>query len=525
MSVVADPPRPLYHSPLGLFPFQGEAAAYGYLREANYVVYDTGIGKTHIGMATSALLFEDDLIDLVWVVAEQPKIDDWRRDFERYTDLTAKLYHGPRRGRVLDDPPQVVISTYETTSRDCAEKNPNKPRAYRDKPLVGWLRGRRVLFVFDEITGKLRNRSSGLYKGLDHTIRLLRKRGGSGVRVMGLTATPVERNPESTFNSYRLLHPSPITVEEFGKRYILAWDDYQNAKSFMNIGEGDKVRDESVPTFSSVISDIMLRKSKFDDDVIDQFPRRIEEDFYIPLSDDHLDLYDTVSDLYAEREAALFTVQRMLAGHPLSLAYSEGAMAQEIVGAVGVEALRRIGSTKADRLVDDLTRMVIQEGQQVVVFTFFGQSILPVLSDRLRAEGLRHVVHHGALSLADKERAKASFVAGDSPIFLSSDAGARGLNFGNACYVINYEYPLTHANLVQRIDRVHRIDSRHPAVTAYNYIAPLTVEEGIVALNQQRNEWHDLVLGDDEDGASLSAADRAMMRKLARRRDLTKEGI
>ena len=116
----------LYSSPIGLYDFQAEGVATCYLKPVILPVWDTGIGKSHLAMATAALLFEDEKIDLCLVVAERNKLerDEWPKDFDTYTSLYWRLYHGitpKKRAEMRVALPQVLLSTYETIRGDCAK--------------------------------------------------------------------------------------------------------------------------------------------------------------------------------------------------------------------------------------------------------------------------------------------------------------------------------------------------------------------------------------------------------------------
>lgn len=705
-------PEPLYHSPLGLFDFQAIGVAYCYERLSNLVVFDTGIGKSHIAMATSAMLFEDGLIDHVMVVCEKNKIKEWLADYGKFTSLSAALYYGTiaKRAGVLANPPQVMISTYETSGRDAARLvSVPKRKTKRLDPhiLIDGLAGKRVLVVYDEMT-KLGNRGSNIHKAHELLVSTLRQ--GSGCRVMGLTATPIERSPENFYNLGRILCPDSVgTVASFERDHVKAHDIFGNPSAFKNLSDSDC--EPEVTPFTEKIRPVMLRKRKTDPDVIDQFPKTTEEITYVPLADRQQEFYEAVKEVFEGSDdltqMLLFTTLRQIAAHPLSLLYSRGQIAREIVGQVGEEGLRALGSAKTDRLVEYLVPLVMGQGAQVVVFTFFGPSVIPLLKEAIEAKGMRVACNHGGMSDRDREQQKADFKAGNREVFLTSDAGARGINLPEALYccveastpvltadlrwvpagslregdsilagdeyptaggragarkwrrgsvvrnqiesrecvrvtlsngdsmevtpdhlmyvetrkgirewrradevrigwtcpryldvwetedsfeggwvsglfdgegwcapvgekgqalgvaqkpglVMNaiehpritsveqigrrdvavmetttktffadgyfhhnceYEMALTHANRTQRLNRIHRIDSVHPAVTFQTFIAPDTVEDGIARSVLKRNEWSDILLDDDDPGDNFfSAKERKRLLSIARKR-------
>jgi superfamily II DNA/RNA helicase len=181
-----------------------------------------------------------------------------------------------------------------------------------------------------------------------------------------------------------------------------------------------------------------------------------------------------------------------------------------------------MGSAKEEAMVEWAKEL---GGDQGVVFTFYGQSVLPLLHTRLLAEGFTVSVNHGQMSREERAESQRAFKAGETQIFLSSDAGARGLNLGCGSALLHYELPLLYSTFVQRSDRIHRIDSIHESVTVSALIAKDTVEVALADLLLKRNGWSDAVLEDDayvEDAdpgeAFLSAQMRKALWDSARRR-------
>lgn len=486
--------------------------------------------NSHMAMALAALLFEDGLIDLCLLVAEKNKLekDEWPKDLTTYTKLDWKKYHGTNRAKLRDDLPQVLLSTYETIRLDVARIEKVQRGRRTVKTLVPNVltetiisKCKSVLVVYDEMT-KLGNRSN-LHKSHDLMLKTLRK-AGVEVRVLGLTATPIERSPENIYNLGRLLVPGQIpTVDRFSRNYVLTRDGFGNAVKFKNLSVETQADRDVIP-LAEVLRPVILRKRKTDDDVIDQFPRTVEEPpMFVTLSDNHYDFLDSVratfetGDDVADRP--LFTLMRQLAGHPASVVHSQGQYAQAITEAVGEASLRVIGCAKLDRLVEYLVPLIRGQGAQATVFTFFGKSVLPFIQEALEDVGFRVAINHSGLADRFRSDEKARFKAGHADVFLTSDAGARGINLPEATYAIEYESALTRANQVQRLNRIHRIDSTHPSVTFGTLVARDTVEEGIIQGVLRRNEWSDQLLEDGDPGENfVTASQRRRVLAIARKR-------
>lgn len=525
----------LYFSERGLYDFQVEGIVEVYTRtegaDGLIAVWDTGIGKSHLAMASAAYLFTDDLIDLVMVIAEKNKLEEWQEDFSTFTALSAHRYHGTgRQQRLAKSPsPHVFITTYETGRNELLAYEATGAKRGRgnrvDGPLVSTLglRGKRVLWVFDEPT-KLRNRSSENHRAYDYLLKTLR-RGPGHQRVLGLTATPIERDIVDAYNIGRIIAPERMpSVAEFDRLYVAEYDQYGRAR----------IKPGRQHIFAQLFQQVVIRKRKTDPDVLDQFPKQVEESLQVPLLADHAKLYEAVeamtdpvdgevdecSGAQAEvQERQLYTVLRMIAGHPAALLHSESEIALAVTETLGADHLRSIKSSKVDALLAKLAVLVRGQGAQTVIFTFFARTVLPEIERELTEAGYSVATYHGGQSTSRNEESKRAFRAGEVEILLASDAAARGINLQNAQYVIEYESALTYANRNQRINRVHRISSELPSVTCITMIAENTIEDGLMDLMLARNRSQDILLGDSSDEtAFISAADRRALLRVYRDR-------
>lgn len=510
----------LFWSPVGLYPFQADdiAAALAHTApgraQGRIVVWDTGLGKTIFGMAAAGMLFEDGEIDLVISVVERNKIGDWVADFERFTALNVLSYHGANRQKKLERQgvPQVLVSTYDTLRTDLVRHEKAPGRRGRGKTVDGplmaalGLREKRVLWIFDEITA-LQNRSSLRHKAFDYVLRQTR-RTGHWQRVFGLTATPVQTGIEDPYNIARITNPAVMPkVSDFEQAYTKGRDPF-----------GRYVyQPDARERFGELFRPLCLIKHKTDEDVRDQFPKRVEKSIWVPLEPAHRKLYDAVRDMLfsgesepeSERlEQLAFTILRMTAGHPASHLYAGNDVSRTIVEVMGEDGLREITSSKSAELIQRLKPIVKGQRDQAIVFTFYGQSVLKALSADLQAAGYTVGEYHGGNSPAVNDGLQHAFKDGRFEVLLASDAAAKGLNLANAAYTVEYESALTHALRLQRLNRTHRIDSTLSLNTCYTMIAEGTVEEGIAKKMLSRHADHDALIGGRADEGYITAADR-----------------
>lgn len=511
--------EPLYRS-ARVYQFQAEGVARAYLMGDALVVWSTGIGKSHLAMALSALLFEDDLIDLVLLVCEEGKLSEWLGDYRTFTKLDAGLYRGDpaRREKIRNEMPQVAIGTYETIRNDTARKIAGRQRALEAGPLTEVLSGRRVLVIYDEMA-KLKNRTSQTYRNHEFFLRTLRREGEA--RVVGLTATPMERDPENVLNVARLVSPGICTVAQFEKDHVTGRDHFGRAWGYHNLGDDDHTQPWVEP-LAKKLEPILLKKDLHDDDVRHEFPQRIEEFSFVDIPAKLREFYTAVSEVEAPgplSERALAMVLRQIVGHPQAILSSQGELAQWIVGEVGVEGIKALPAPKVDALVHMLKGLVEGEGLQAIVFTFFGQSVLPLIREALVEAEISVAINHGGLSSRERDEQKDLFRAGERSVFLTSDAGSKGINLPEAAWTINFEMPLLYSTYEQRIGRNFRIDSEREQVFVRNLIARDTIEEALAASVMRRNEWWDsFITSRDAAGERAyqpTAAERQLLMRLA----------
>lgn len=509
-----------FHSPWGgLFRFQFDAIAGTILHESGLVCWHTGLGKSVFGCALAAYLFEHEDWDHVLVVAEHNKHDEWLADIATFTGLSSLRYYKlspAKRAQVRESLPAVLVSTYETIKIDVANKlSLVEGRRRRERlvagPLLDKLKGRRVLVIYDEITKIGATRTSDNYRAHDFMLRQIEASGR--MAAVGLTATPMQRDPESYYNVARLINPVLAgTVTRFYADHVARRDHFGNVSAWKNIDDDDRL--PGAVTLREKVEPILWRKAKTDPDVVRYFPKTTEApNIQVTLSDIHYELYETIANTYADADEMtqrhLVGLLRLVAGHPLALLHSKHSVAQVVVEEIGERGLARIGSAKTDALLQYLEMVVKGQGSQVVIFTHFANTIFPVLSQALEDNGHEVAYYRPEMPERVLRADKAAFQAGDKAVYLRSDAGSRGENLPQANYIIHYELPSLYMTYEQRIGRASRmrLDTAQPPVTSQAFVAQHTIEEGLACLMLKRNEYQDRLV-ESESADFLSARHR-----------------
>lgn len=505
----------MFRSPIGLLDFQASSIAQSYLdTEAGrydggrLIVWDTGCGKSIFGLQMAALMAEDDASgarrhDLTIVIAERGKVSEWVDDVKEFTTLSVRKHLGANRWKQMTKlgMPDVLVTTYDTAKLDLVrfEKAQRGKKVVANK-LFEQIEDLEVMWVLDEMGAKLANRTSMTYKAFDWTFKQRRKAHPKTHRAFGLTATPLESGYENAFNLGRLLFPSLMpTVQGFEDAYVTSRHQQFGTPRYNSL---------AVPQFASLFGPVMDRKSKKDPEIDAQFPRMLKRTSRIDMGPEQAKLYRAIASLQEEDEEpvpGLWGVLRMVADHPAAIPFAarngDSKLVKALVQTWGEDAFN-VPCAKADELVERL-KQITAEGHKAVVFTFFGQTVLPVLKAQMVRAGINVWVNHGGMTEAESARERADFRnTPQSGVYLTSDAGCRGINLPEATYLFEYEGSLTFANHEQRINRIHRLSSTAPSVTCTTFLTNDTVEEHILDLMLERKAQTHLLL-DDDDGEAL----------------------
>lgn len=136
---------------------------------------------------------------------------------------------------------------------------------------------------------------------------------------------------------------------------------------------------------------------------------------------------------------------------------------------------------KADELAALFDGLFEQPDAKAVVFSQWTRTHNIVIR-RLEARGIGYVSFHGGVPSEKRPALVERFRDDpDCRVFLSTDAGATGLNLQHASTLVNMDLPWNPALLEQRIARIHRMGQKRP-VQIVNFVAKGTIEEGMLSV-------------------------------------------
>ena len=119
---------------------------------------------------------------------------------------------------------------------------------------------------------------------------------------------------------------------------------------------------------------------------------------------------------------------------------------------------------------------------KVVVFSFF-KPMLSLMETELRKRRIGYTKITGDVDSTERfRRIKAFNNEPDCRVFLSSDAGAYGVDLNRGSHLINYDLPWSAGVLSQRVSRIDRTSSSFSSITIGYLYGRDTIEERMLRM-------------------------------------------
>jgi SNF2 family DNA or RNA helicase len=155
-------------------------------------------------------------------------------------------------------------------------------------------------------------------------------------------------------------------------------------------------------------------------------------------------------------------------------------------------------SSKLERLEELLEQILREEGRKIVLFSEW-TGMLDLVEQRLRKLHARWVRLDGSVPQSKRQALVETFRRDSQiPLFLTTNAGATGLNLQAANTIVNVDLPWNPAVLEQRVGRVHRMGQRRP-VQVFLLVTEDTIEENLLGTLAAKHDLAEAVLDPDSD--------------------------
>ena len=174
-------------------------------------------------------------------------------------------------------------------------------------------------------------------------------------------------------------------------------------------------------------------------------------------------------------------------------------------------------SSKLEELDQLLDQLMAEEDRKIVLFSEW-TTMLNLIEPLLEKKRLNYVRLDGSVPQKKRQGLMHQFQKDpDCKLFITTNAGATGLNLQAANTVINVDLPWNPAVLEQRISRAHRMGQKRP-VQVFLLVTKDTLEENLLATLSSKHELSLAVLDPDSDTAEVDMA--AGMEELKRRLEI-----
>lgn len=495
--VLADYER--YRAPLkiegyDLHPFQQFSLQRAFETDFWFFNWATGAGKSFCCAAgVKELLGHGDADVVILCTMAKSKINQVRFFEAAGLDVVVNDGDKNKRAKGYRAGHQVYVMNYE--------------KLWVDYPFIAaMVQERNVVWIFDEvhkiITGDKPNKSRVAFEKLVKTTMTNKiwpmsasVVNGNPLRFRDLFALGGGRNPLGTKTSFEARYADEIELVEMktktNKKFYLTnytWNQTRLQEVRHRVGGYTQTARKTDPGLAPYFKGLQTIVEPIQ--ASDQ--ERALSEFIVDRA------YDAY--LAGVSLAPYFHLLRTTANIPTALLHSQSEVVKELIKAEHWDLDKLMVAagrgTKLGRL-NEMLEAIREGGDKVLVFTHWTNLTLHLIKDHLTVP---HVVHYG-VGQSDKESQAAQdrFKADpDITCFLTSDAGAHGLNMQCARYVIQYEPTYSYDEGMQRASRIDRSDSHLDGLTNYVFVTEDSVEERVWAINNARRVLTGIVQGTAE---------------------------
>jgi SNF2 family DNA or RNA helicase len=404
---------------------------------------EMGLGKTIQAIAAAEILARHFGVAKVLVICPTSLKYQWQSEIKRFAGRDARVISGGRAQRqqdyVHDD--FCKITNYEKLQPDL-------------DLIAAWAPD---LVIVDEAQ-RVKNWNTIAARAL--------KRIDSPYAVV-LTGTPLENKLEELISIVQF-----VDQHRLGPTWKLLYEHQIKDEAGRVTGY------TGLEKIGQTLAPIMIRRRK--SEVLMQLPERTDQNLMVPMTEmqmlHHQENADVVAQIVNRWRKMKFLSDKDQ--RRLTCALQNMRMSCNSTYLIDQETDHGV---KADELAALLDELCAQPEAKVVVFSQWTRTH-DIVIRRLEARGLGYVSFHGGIpsekrpALVDRFR--------DDPacrVFLSTDAGAAGLNLQHASTLVNMDLPWNPALLEQRIARIHRMGQKRP-VQIINFVAKGTIEEGMLSV-------------------------------------------
>lgn len=422
-----------------LHPYQVDGVKFAFLEGRTINADEMGLGKTVQAIATAELLKRESLVESVIVICPTSLKYQWLAEIQKFTDSTAIVVEGDmlRRREQLANPDFFYkICSYQAMSNNI--KAGHIPQA--------------DMVIYDELQ-RLKNRDTQMGKQL----RKLQSQ-----YIVALSGTPLENKLEELYSVTQL-------VDQFALGPLYKF----NAETTIRDDSGKVIGYQNLHTVADKLKHTLIRRKKAE--VRLQMPSRTDTNLFVPMTKEQSAIHDE-NKSYVAQLIFKWRRQRFLSEKDRKRLLLLLSMMRMVCDSTYILDQKTRHDTKIDEIMAIVGNLMEGDEGKVVIFSQW-ERMLRILAQELEGAGIEFCFLHGGVPSPKRKDLIDRFR--DDPtcrVFLSTDAGATGLNLQSASLLINIDIPWNPAVLEQRIARIWRLGQQNP-VQVINMIARDTIEE------------------------------------------------
>lgn len=298
---------------------------------------------------------------------------------------------------------------------------------------------------------------------------------------IGLTGTPVINKPFDLYAPLSWLNIEHRSEFEFKHRYGKYVERYGQGRSYEELIEYINLSE-----LKEILSTIMLRREK--KDVLD-LPDVVYMQETIDLSNEQSKLYNLI-----KKELVAQIDEIILDPNPLAK-FTRLRQACSCSAAIDSSITKNAKYTRVLELIDDFK----SANKKVIVYSNFAFAVKE-LDSLMKANNIKSYTITG-----DEKHKKAiidKFKTDGDVLIGSIKALGTGYTITEASNIIFLDLPWTYADMVQAVDRAHRIGQENK-VTVISLLAKNTVDEKIYKIVKKKEDlFNDLMEGKDIKGVN-----------------------
>jgi SNF2 family DNA or RNA helicase len=444
-----------------LRPYQLDGIAFAAGAGRAVLADDMGLGKTIQGIGVAELLARHASISRVLVICPASLKSQWRIEIDRFCRRSCRLVLGSAQER----PAQYAGDQFFTVC--------NYEQVLRD--LLAIERVPWDLIILDE-GQRIKNweaKTSRVVKALASPFALV------------LSGTPLENRLDELYSVVEFIDDRRLgPAFRFMNRHRVV-DEKGKLLGYRNL---DQLRQRLEP--------ILLRRTR--QKVIKELPPRTTEVIRIAPTEEqynmqlgHRQIVQTIINKKYLSEMDLLRLQKAL------------LMCRMIADSTFLADKQPPGySSKLEELGRLLDQLRAEQDRKIVLFSEW-TTMLDLIEPLLEERNLHYVRLDG--SVPQKKRQGLIHQFQNDPacmLFITTNAGATGLNLQAANTVINADLPWNPAVLEQRIGRAHRMGQKSP-VQVFLLVTTETLEENLLATLSAKHELSLAVLDPEADAAEV----------------------